>query len=326
MLPDDPSDPGEEFARDVATGLGNSPKYLQPKYFYDARGSELFEAITEQPEYYPTRTEAAILRRSAPSIAGLMGDTVSLVELGSGSSVKTTILLESLLDSADEVHYMPIDISPTILKETASRLGRHYPELALTPIPCQYETGLERASTLVAEDEAVPDRMLVLFLGSSVGNMEPDQAIAFLSSIRAQLEEPDALLVGFDLVKEASVLNAAYNDAAGVTAAFNLNLLARINHELSGRFDLDRFSHRALFNAAASRVEMHLVSRTAQDVPILDLGRDFHFEPGETIHTENSYKYTRGSIDEYADAAGFLVSEIFTDEREWFSLALLSPI
>ena len=325
MPPDTPLDPGGEFARDVEVGLESSPKFLYPKYFYDARGSELFETITRQPEYYPTRTEAAILRGSAPDIAELMGDTVSLVELGSGSSVKTTILLESLLESSDEVHYMPIDISPTILEETASRLDRHYPELDVTPIASQYETGLAKASTLVAEDEGVPDRMLVLFLGSSVGNMEPEQATEFLSSIRAQLEDRDALLVGFDLIKEESVLNAAYNDAAGVTAEFNLNVLARINRDLGGEFDLDRFSHRAFFNREASRVEMHLASGTAQDVPVSNLRRAFHFEPNETIHTENSYKYTRGSIEGHAEAAGFRVSELFTDQRNWFALALFSP-
>lgn len=326
MLPDTQLDSREEFARDVAAGLGSQPKYLLPKYFYDARGSELFEAITRQPEYYPTRTEASILRGSAHSIAQLMGDTVSLVELGSGSSVKTTILLESLLESSNEVHYMPIDISPTILKETAQRLDRRYPELGVTPIASQYETGLAHASTLVGEDEGVPDRMLVLFLGSSVGNMEPGQAKAFLSSIRSQLEERDALLVGFDLLKEESVMTAAYNDAAGVTAEFNLNLLARINRELGGEFVLDEFSHCAFFNAAASRVEMHLVSRSAQTVPIRHLARDFRFEADETIHTENSYKYTSRSIEEYAEAAGFRVGELFTDEKNWFALALFSPI
>jgi L-histidine N-alpha-methyltransferase len=325
MPPDTALDFGTEFARDVANGLVAPPKFLYPKYFYDPRGSELFEAITRQPEYYPTRTEAAILRGSSGDIAELIGDTVSLVELGSGSSVKTTILLESLLERSDEVHYMPIDIAPTILEETASRLDQRYPKLGVTPIVSQYETGLAKASTLVAEDESVPDRMLVLFLGSSVGNMEPEQAIEFLSSIRTQLEDQDALLVGFDLIKEESVLNAAYNDAAGVTAEFNLNLLARINRDLGGEFDLDRFSHRAFFNPEASRVEMHLVSGAAQDVTISNLQRAFHFEPNETIHTENSYKYTPESIEKHAEAAGFRVSELFTDERNWFALALFSP-
>ena len=325
MLPDTPSDPRGEFARDVAAGLAGSPKFLHPKYFYDAHGSELFESITRQPEYYLKRTEAAILGKSAPDIAELMGKTVNLVELGSGSSVKTKILLENFLENSDEIHYMPIDISPTILKETATQLVRRYPRLGVTPIVSQYEIGLAKASALVAENEAVPSRMLVLFLGSSIGNIEPEHTTRLLALIRSQLEDQDALLVGFDLLKEESVLNAAYNDAAGVTAEFNLNLLVRINRELGGEFDLDRFSHRAFFNRDASRIEMHLVSRAEQNVPVCDVQRAFHFEPNETIHTENSYKYSLESIERYAEAAGFLVRELFTDEENWFALALFSP-
>ncbi len=313
---------GGEFARDVLEGLSAKQKHLKPKYFYDAAGSELFEEITRQPEYYLTRTETAILHSLADGIGDAMGDDVSLVELGSGSSVKTTILLESLLESQGAVHYLPIDISPTILKETADRLDRRFPSLEVTPIASQYEAGLSRASAIVAEEEHVPDRKLVLFLGSSIGNLEPEAAIAFLNGIRTRLDPDDALLIGFDLIKDVAILDAAYDDAAGVTARFNLNLLARINRELGGEFHLDRFSHSAFFNASEERVEMHLKSSELQRVPIRRLDQSFRFEEGETIHTENSYKYTRASIQGYARASGFRVKEIFTDEQELFALAL----
>ncbi|HXV62941.1 MAG TPA: L-histidine N(alpha)-methyltransferase [Vicinamibacteria bacterium] len=314
-----------EFAQDVAIGLGTDPKYLLAKYFYDDRGSRLFERVTELPEYYPTRTEAAILRENAPRIGRLMGRNLSLVELGSGSSTKTRILLESLLRNRDELTYLPIDISPGILGQTASKLGEAYPELEVTPIASQYESGLQRASDLVGKDAETPDRMLVLFLGSSIGNLEPPADARFLSRVRNRLDEGDAFLVGFDLVKDVSILNAAYNDAEGVTAEFNLNILRRINRELGGDFDLGRFSHRAFFNAEASRIEMHLVSSREHEVNIAALGRQYRFRTAETIHTESSYKYTRERIASLARISGFEVAELFTDERSWFALALLTP-
>jgi L-histidine Nalpha-methyltransferase len=317
---------GDEFARDVARGLETRPRVLSPKYFYDEIGSALFEDITRQPEYYLTRTEASLLRRWAPSISELVGSDVSLVELGSGSSVKTTILLESLLERYRRLRYLPIDISETILQETASELDRRYPALEVMPIASQYEAGLSRASVLVAEEDgARSGSMLVLFLGSSIGNMEPEESVDFLARLRRQLGFGDRLLVGFDLVKDEAILDAAYNDAAGVTARFNLNLLDRINRELGGEFDLDRFSHQALFNRERSRVEMHLRSSVEQEVLVKTLGRSFSFESGETIHTENSYKYTPTGIEELASAAGLAVAEIFTDEKRWFALTLLGP-
>ncbi len=313
------------FAQDVLEGLNEAPKSLKPKYFYDAAGSELFEEITRQPEYYPTRTEAALLRQCAPALGELMGNNVSLVELGSGSSAKTAILLESLLESSDELHYLPIDISKTMLTETAEGLDARYPELGVTPIASQYEPGLKRASTLVAEDEKVPDRMLVLFLGSSIGNMSPDEAIQFLKGLREHLEPKDAFLIGFDLQKDVGILTAAYNDRAGVTAQFNLNLLTRINSELGGEFDLDRFSHRAYYNDELGRIEMHLRANDAHDVAVQACNTAFPFEAGETIHTECSHKYTRGLIADMATQTGFRVREVFTDEKDWFALALLTP-
>jgi len=315
----------EAFAEDVATGLGKTPKSLPPKYFYDRTGSELFEEITRQPEYYLTRTEARLLRECAPSLSELMGEEVSLVELGSGSSAKTSILLESFLESSDDLHYLPIDISKTMLTQTADRLDERYPELDITPIASPYETGLKRASTLVAEDEQVPDRMLVLFLGSSIGNMEQHESLVFLQGLREHLEPKDAFLIGFDLQKDVSVLNAAYNDAAGVTERFNFNMLTRINNELGGEFELGQFTHDAFYNDAAGRIEMHLRSRARQEVTVAACERSFSFIRGETIHTESSYKYTVASIEELAELAGFRVRETFTDDRDWFALALFTP-
>lgn len=316
---------GEDFANDVALGLGTSPKFLLAKYFYDETGSLLFEEITRQPEYYPTRTEASILEANAAAIGSHMGRAVSLVELGSGSSTKTRILLESLLKTSDELRYLPIDISPSILKETADELDEAYPGLDVTPIASQYESGLKHASDLVSENSETADRMLVLFLGSSIGNMEPRQASRFLEKVRSHLGEKDAFLVGFDLVKEAGVLNAAYNDAKGVTAKFNLNVLHRINRELEGRFEVDLFSHLAFFNAEKSRIEMHLVSAKEQRVRIGALDKTYSFRADETIHTESSYKYTPETIRDYASRAGFEIESIFTDERSWFALALMTP-
>lgn len=313
------------FTQDVLEGLGKTPKSLKPKYFYDATGSELFEEITQQPEYYPTRTEAALLRKSAPMLRELMGDNVSLVELGSGSSAKTAILLESFLEISDDLHYLPIDISTSMLRETADRLDAAYPELGVTPIASHYEAGLQRASTLVSEDDQVPDRMLVLFLGSSIGNMEPEEALQFLQGLHEHLESKDAFLIGFDLQKDPAILNAAYNDRAGVTARFNLNILTRINRELGGEFYLARFSHDAFYNGKYGRVEMHLRSSEAHDVAVASCDAVFSFDAGESIQTENSYKYTRASIETLAAGADFDVVETFTDDEDWFALALFAP-
>ena len=313
-----------EFARDVLKGLSGQQKLLNPKYFYDTIGSALFEEITRQPEYYLTRIETAILHSFADRIVDVLENEVTIVELGSGNSVKTTILLESLLESKDALHYLPIDISPTTLQKTTKQLNRRFPGLEVTPIASQYETGLYRASVIITDTAHVPEHKLVLFLGSSIGNLEPQAAITFLNKVRTTLDPRDALLIGFDLVKDVSVLHAAYDDAAGVTARFNLNLLTRINRELDGEFHLDRFSHLSRFNESKERVEMHLESRERQSVFIHHLDQNFIFKKGETIHTENSYKYTPESIIGYAQASGFRVKEIFTDAQEWFALALFS--
>lgn len=316
----------QHFARDVKEGLSSQPKFLLAKYFYDETGSALFEQITQQPEYYPTRTEAAILRIHAPDIRDALDGDISLVELGSGSSNKTTILLKTILEQQDKLHYLPIDISPQILNDSAERLESRFGGLATIPIASDFSTGLHKANDVISEKDHVPDRKLVLFLGSSIGNFAPRDARSFLQMIRKKMIDGDGLLLGFDLQKDRDVLNAAYNDRAGVTAQFNLNILVRINRELGGTFDVERFSHRAFYNEADSRIEMHLVSLQGQEVAIKRLGDSFHLEEDETIHTESSYKYTLDSIEDYAKTNGFETEHIFTDERKWFAVALLTPV
>lgn len=315
----------EAFSADVRRGLGRQPKSLPAKYFYDETGSQLFEEITRQPEYYPTRTEATILRRHAADIHELLDCDVSLVELGSGSSVKTTILLDALIEKQQALHYLPIDISPTILEETAVRLDARYPELDVTTIASEYGLGLHQAHRILESRRESPRRKLVLFLGSSIGNLEPAAAVAFLHKVTHVLEKGDGLLVGFDLQKDPAILNAAYNDAQGVTARFNRNVLMRINRELGGEFDLDAFDHHAFYNASASRIEMHLVSRRVQDVAIAFLGETFPFSKGETIHTENSYKFTVEQIEKLGRDSGLRLRRTFTDPRCWFAVSLFTP-
>ena len=314
-----------QFAPDVLEGLATQPKYLLAKYFYDETGSELFEQITEQPEYYPTRTEAHILRTHAAEIRGAMDGDICLVELGSGSSNKTTILLKNLLEEQDQLHYLPIDISPEILNESAEKLAADFGGLTTIPIASEFGKGLGRANWIISQKDKVPDRKLVLFLGSSIGNFETLESQSFLRMVRDKMHREDAILVGFDLQKDRDVLNAAYNDKAGVTARFNLNILARINRELDGDFDLERFSHRAFYNEAEGRIEMHLVSGSPQEVTLRQLNESFLFAKGETIHTESSYKYTPELIENIAQKSGLETKRLFTDENEWFGVALLTP-
>jgi dimethylhistidine N-methyltransferase len=309
----------------VHIGLSTQPKYLQAKYFYDETGSELFERITEQPEYYPTRTEAHILRTHAADIRQAMDGDICLVELGSGSSNKTTILLKSLLEEQDQLHYMPIDISPEILNESAKQLNDDYDGLATIPIASEFDPGLVRANWIISQKDKVPDRKLVLFLGSSIGNFETSDSESFLKMVRDKMRGGDGLLIGFDLQKNHEVLNAAYNDQAGVTARFNLNILTRINRELGGTFELDRFSHSAFYNDVAGRIEMHLVSDSKQEVALRKLGESFTFAENETIHTESSYKYTPELIEDIVGKSGLKVEQLFTDDKNWFAVALLLP-
>jgi L-histidine Nalpha-methyltransferase len=340
-----------EFARDVAICLTSEYKRLNPKYLYDHVGSQLFEQICLQPEYYLTRTEASLLERNASTIVSLAGRDVRIIELGSGSSSKTAILLRYLSSQKKKVFYFPIDISSSILTESTKRLKSQFPYAVIIGIRSDYNTGIDLAAAKcmaiggdkenVDEEEGKKNKKnntkksydaagnqyskLVLFLGSSIGNFEPAAARSFLRSVRQKLGTNDFVLVGFDLQKDESVLNAAYNDKAGITAKFNLNLLARINRELGGHFDLGKFNHYAFYNRDQDRIEMHLVSTTDQRVYIETLGRSFSFEKDDSIHTENSYKYSLEQISALVQDSGFEIKKDFTDEKRWFNMALLSP-
>jgi L-histidine Nalpha-methyltransferase len=307
--------PGKKELLEAAeAALSRPQKSLPCRFFYDARGSFLFERICEQPEYYLTRTEEGILRERASEIAAAIPPGLDVVELGSGNCRKTRLILSALLEERRELRYLPVDISAEMLEQTAAALRREFPRLEVEPIAAEYFTALARFA-----ERRRP--MLVLFLGSNLGNFTRDEAVAFLSRISAILTPASRLLIGLDLQKDPAVLEAAYNDRAGVTAEFNLNVLRRLNREVQSDFAVDAFSHRAFFNPDASRIEMHLVSEREQTVRLN--GSRFTFQPGETIHTENSYKYSREQIAALAGEAGLAVERTWTDPNEWFSLNLM---
>jgi L-histidine N-alpha-methyltransferase len=266
------------IAEEVLRGLSARPRRLPPKLFYDDAGSHLFEQITETQEYYLTRTERAILKKYAGEIVRQVGANITLVELGAGSASKTQVLIEALLRRQLRADFFPVDVSSSALQGALKTLNGHFPRLRVAPIVADYTHQIPDLNSL-------PGRKLVLFIGSTIGNFEPDEAMAFLKNVHDSLQPGDALLIGFDLIKDAGVLHAAYNDAQGVTATFNKNMLVRINRELGGSFDVDSFEHVALWNRRKSRIEMHLESLYEQTVWVQDLGRGFHFEKGEPIHT-----------------------------------------
>jgi dimethylhistidine N-methyltransferase len=296
------------FRQDVLEGLARPQKALPPKYFYDAAGSKLFERICRLAEYYPTRVELAITRRHLADMARFAGKGCALLEYGSGESLKTRLLIRALRPGA----YIPVDISADALQAAVARLGREFPWLDVRPVTGDFSRPIELP--------AFPGRArrVVYFPGSTIGNLTPEEAHAFLKMTRAQVGRQGAMIVGVDLKKDANVLHAAYNDAKGVTAAFNLNLLARINRELGGDFDLRRFAHYAFYNPLAGRIEMHLVAREAQTVNIGEFR--FFFERGESIHTENSYKYTVAEFAALAGRAGFRAVKLWQDRRALFSV------
>jgi dimethylhistidine N-methyltransferase len=265
-----------------------------------------------------------------------LGNNIHIIELGSGSSSKTAILLSRFSSQKKRIYYFPIDISSTILAESAQRLKSKFPKANIVGIASDYNLGIDRAAAecKVAEKEEKKKKnnnydiaytKLVLFLGSSIGNFELIEARSLLRSVRQRLNASDFLLVGFDLQKDESVLNAAYNDKAGITAKFNLNLLARINRELGGNFELGKFEHYAFYNHEQHRMEMHLISKIDQQLYIGALGKTFSLKKGESIHTENSYKYSLNQIAALAEDCGFGIEKNFTDKKRWFNLALLSP-
>lgn len=308
-LPDVIAGPDREFAASVIEGLSMPRKSLPCRFFYDARGSELFEEITCLPEYYPTRTEIAILDAHAAEIASRVDDGAVLVEFGSGSSRKTEILLGCL----PRLHaYVPIDVSESALEEAKRRLIKCFPALAVRPIAGDF------SRLLALPPDLAKARKLGFFPGSTIGNFCPFAAGKLLGVMRRLLAPGGRLIVGVDLKKDARKLVRAYNDAAGVTAAFNLNLLTRINRELEGSFDLDGFRHEAIYDPREGRVEMHIVSIRNQTVTIQGLW--FQFSAGETIHTENSYKYSISQFHDISCQAGWLPGRVWTDRRGLFSV------
>ena len=319
-------DAAAAFADDVRAGLCASPKTLPPRYFYDDLGSCLFEAICRLPEYYVTRAENEILQSHTPAILerawrGPVRE-VRLVEFGAGSATKTRHLIRGLLARGAHLHYMPIDISATELERAGRALLEAYPSLRVTGVAAEFDAAL---AILEADKRAWPagTPTLALFLGSTIGNLEPGERNRFLCAVRRLLVPGDALLLGADRAKPAAEVVPAYDDALGVTAAFNLNLLARINRELGGAFDLRSFRHRALYDEERGRIEMHLVSRSAQRVGLSALDLNVGFLPGESIHTENSYKFSADQLRGLAAESQFELEQVWQDGAQRFLLALL---
>jgi dimethylhistidine N-methyltransferase len=304
-----------QFEADVLGGLSRPQKTLAPKYFYDEAGSVLFEAICQTPEYYPTRVETALLARVAQELAPDIEPGAALVEFGSGASEKTRLIL----DAASSIGlYVPIDISVEALAAAAARIAAAYPNLRVAPIAADFTRPLRHA-----ELDRAP-AVVGFFPGSTIGNFTSAEAQQFLTGAHGLLGPRALFLIGVDLVKDLDVLRAAYNDAQGVTAAFNLNVLARINRELGGNFQLDQFAHRAIWNAELSRIEMHLESLTSQTAWVA--GQAFHFEKGETLHTENSHKFTVPAFTALALSAGWRVKSSWTSSDQPFAAFLLERV
>jgi dimethylhistidine N-methyltransferase len=302
-----------ELVASVLKGLGAHPKRIASKWLYDAEGSKLFDRICEVEAYYPTRTETGILRANAERLAAFLPARAALVELGSGSSAKTRILLDALADLAV---YVPVDISAEHLRHAAAGLAADYPQLAVWPAVGDFTGHLPLPAALHDTPK------LLFFPGSTLGNLEPDDAVALLRRLRA-VANVAGFVIGIDLEKDVARLRAAYDDPEGVTASFNTNLLVRFNRELDADFDAAAFAHEARWNAERRRIEMHLVSRRAQEVRVA--GRRFAFAEGESIHTENSHKYTLDGFAELAERGGWRTRECWVDDDELFSVHLLVP-
>ena len=300
----------DSFKVEMLAGLSRRPKQLPCKYFYDARGSDLFDRICELEEYYPTRTELAIMQRHIGEMVECLGPRCLLVEYGSGSSLKTRELLDQMIDP---VAYVPIDISREHLTASAESLSAAFPELEVLPVCADYTGSFALPST-----KQPYDRVAVYFPGSTIGNFQPLEAHRFLERMAEVSGRGGALLIGVDLQKDSSILEAAYNDSEGITADFNKNLLRRMNRELGATFDLAAFDHEAVYNGDAGRIEMYLISRRAQRVRIAD--QVVEFERGERICTEYSYKYTLDGFDRLARTAGFTVERVWTDPNRYFSV------
>jgi dimethylhistidine N-methyltransferase len=304
------------FRDDVLRGLAATQKAIPPKYFYDERGSALFERICELPEYYPTRTEMAIIEANIVAIAEALGSRCELIEFGSGASLKTCILIEQLQPPV----YVPIDISESALRAATQTLAARFPWLNIGAVCGDFTRPIKMPDF----GGAGVRRKVAFFPGSTIGNFTPPEALAFLRLARLMVGKRGGLLIGVDTKKAKSVLDAAYDDAEGVTAAFNLNLLARINRELGGDFRLGQFRHRAYYNETLGRIEMHLESACAQTVHVQQ--QAFSFRAGETIHTENSYKYTVEEFQSMARSAGFRTDKVWTDENRMFSVHAMTAV
>jgi dimethylhistidine N-methyltransferase len=315
------ADAREALACEVRRGLIARPRSLSPWMFYDAEGSRLFERITTLPEYYLTRTERAILAGNADAIvAGAHNDRslpLRLVELGAGTASKTRILLEAALRLSDNVAYVPVDVCPDALELACQNVASALPEVRMQPVVQNYITH-------PLQLEPFDGTTLALYIGSSIGNFSPEEARLILRNLCVQLQGGDALLLGTDMVKDEPTLLAAYDDSDGTTAAFNLNILRRLNRELGANFDAGCFRHRVLWNSIESRIEMHLESTREQDVSIEDADLELHFMPRETIHTENSYKFTDRGIRSLLSESGFETREAWKDSHGWYALTLAS--
>lgn len=304
----------DQFRRDVLSGLSQSQKVIPARWFYDRRGSELFEQITALPEYYPTRTEIGILQDCCADVESRVGAGRAVVEFGAGSAAKTPLLLDHISPAA----YVPIDISGDFLRDSCVTLQARYPDLPIVPIEADFTRPVELPP--IAGDKS----LLGFFPGSTIGNMQPAEAVDLLRSMRATLKDGAYLLIGMDLIKDRDVLIAAYDDASGVTAAFNLNVAARINRELGGSIPLDAFAHKAVWNESLARIEMHLEARRDLSFDVSD--QHFTMAAGETIHTENSHKYSRESANLLLLAGGWQPVARYTDKTELFMVVLARTI
>ncbi len=307
----------DSFADEIKFGLNRDKKFISPKFFYDIKGSELFEKICLLPEYYPTRTEVSILEQLRGDLFEYLDDSFRLVELGSGSSTKTRLILDVFEKFGGIVEYFPIDISE-ILAESSELLLSEYDNLHITGIIDTYEGGLEFLKSYDSK------KNLIIFLGSSFGNFSPDDGVEFLRKIHSTIKSGDLFLIGLDLVKDSSVLESAYNDSAGVTAQFNLNVLSRINDELDADFDLNNFEHYSKYNERSQRIEMYLKSLTNQRVVISQSNVTIHLRKDELIHTEYSHKFNLSQINPLFEDVGFEIKQTWCDDKKYFSLTLLS--
>ncbi len=321
-------DNNEEFRTDILKGLSNPvQKSIPSKYLYDIKGSYLFEQITVQPEYYPTRTENSILEKYSTKILQDIPKEIILIEMGSGSSKKTKHLFNSILKRQDKLYYFPIDISFNFLDSVVTDLETRNQNIMVKGIPNDYINGIKDCNNILFENNFKFDSFsrLIVFFGSSIGNFEIDEARDFLKAVRINMNDKDFLLVGFDMIKDELLIESAYNDRAGFTAQFNLNLLTRMNRELGCNFDLHEYMHYAFFNKKKDRVEMHLKSRSDQEIRISGSERIFQISQDETIHTESSYKYSEEKIQELVIRSGFSLEKIFSDNNNWFNLVMLKP-